>query len=800
MSLVSASTIPGYVLRCRSHAMDGVYSIVAGLVLRVVVDAATFHNVKLSGTLIGLWEGVVLLHYVNKAPSSSDPYLAYCVRLFIDFLVTESIFKLVIVLLWSTMGMVIADVAPAVWLETGMKRQWSRVRRDLYRSARILAKPRRATVRFVSTPTIASTAVADSASTVSSTVATTVFPASTAPPGSPATTATSIPPRIVMQRRSSVPGNFPGVELLSETDTDAGTADDTEDEGQTMSLFTTQSSHFTTQSSRFTPSQSSQFTTSHFPSQSSHFPSQSSYFPSQSSHVTISRIIPLERSEDSYTSRSSSPTYSLEYSDDPSATNPVDIPSDVEDIPSDVEDDVSVEEDEEMYAHPPRDPDRETTPKQMPVVLPPTPAESLQDWEGSQGGEDVPPSPWMPQIPDQEPLEEWETVHPPTPPPKDDALESLSVHEEDSDRTSIAAPSTIAPLAEIEHDGELVHVPGPAPATPPDPPAPVPATATSDPPVPDRPTIIDPPPITMPIADPAPAPVEQVSEEAETTMDTIVPEPGPAPAQDAAVQNPPPAQHPHLPATDTPPPSFRDLYGSEASTDHAAPTTHAAELPPPEEPVASRSHTPPPDPNPSPAASLRHALSLRKEALEINARIATLGRQRKASLSDASSVAAAAAMLAKIEIERAKKDLADVNQKAAGAFVGVYNPPTASLYEFNTTGLTPEEAVSQTEARLEKLLLTPVPPVGTTPEDLAHDSPNRGALKIVMEQTIKGRLVKQALLLALDENGLNWSEDTTRPNVVFVLLPVSATEEPAAAPEDGPRPKKDDDEESTHEY
>ncbi|KAJ7693385.1 hypothetical protein B0H17DRAFT_841533, partial [Mycena rosella] len=84
--------------------MDGVYSIVAGLVLRVVVDAATFHNVKLSGTLVGLWEGVVLLHYVNKAPTSTDPYLAYAVRLFIDFLFTESIFKLVIVLLWSTMG------------------------------------------------------------------------------------------------------------------------------------------------------------------------------------------------------------------------------------------------------------------------------------------------------------------------------------------------------------------------------------------------------------------------------------------------------------------------------------------------------------------------------------------------------------------------------------------------------------------------------------------------------------------------------------------------------------------------
>ncbi|KAJ7044919.1 hypothetical protein C8F04DRAFT_874917, partial [Mycena alexandri] len=84
--------------------MDGVYSIAAGLALRLVVDAATFHNIKLSGTLVGLWEGVILLHYLNKAPGSTDPYLAYGVRIFVDFLVTESLFKLVIVLLWSTMG------------------------------------------------------------------------------------------------------------------------------------------------------------------------------------------------------------------------------------------------------------------------------------------------------------------------------------------------------------------------------------------------------------------------------------------------------------------------------------------------------------------------------------------------------------------------------------------------------------------------------------------------------------------------------------------------------------------------
>ncbi|KAJ6625728.1 hypothetical protein B0H10DRAFT_1736505, partial [Mycena sp. CBHHK59/15] len=84
--------------------MDGVYSIVAGIVLRVVVDAATNHNIKLSGTIVGLWEGVVLLHFMNKAPTSTDPYLAYGVRLFMDFLITESVVKLLIVMLWSALG------------------------------------------------------------------------------------------------------------------------------------------------------------------------------------------------------------------------------------------------------------------------------------------------------------------------------------------------------------------------------------------------------------------------------------------------------------------------------------------------------------------------------------------------------------------------------------------------------------------------------------------------------------------------------------------------------------------------
>ncbi|KAJ7723564.1 hypothetical protein B0H16DRAFT_1333988, partial [Mycena metata] len=85
--------------------IDGFLTLVSGLALRVVIDAATFHSVKLSGSLIGLWEGVVLLHYVKKGASFPDPpYLLCGIRVLVDFIVTEDIFKLVVVLLWTTMG------------------------------------------------------------------------------------------------------------------------------------------------------------------------------------------------------------------------------------------------------------------------------------------------------------------------------------------------------------------------------------------------------------------------------------------------------------------------------------------------------------------------------------------------------------------------------------------------------------------------------------------------------------------------------------------------------------------------
>ncbi|KAJ7646912.1 hypothetical protein FB45DRAFT_1051503 [Roridomyces roridus] len=719
MSALSSSTLPGYVIRYRTHAMDGVYSIAAGLALRLVVDAATFHDLKLSGILIGLWEGIVVLHYVNKDPTSSDPYLAYGVRLFVDFLVTESIFKLVVVLLWSTMGMVLADVAPAVWMDSGLQRQWNRFRRDLTLSARMVVKRRNTVVRFVSVPTVGSTARSDIStvssvrSRASSVTATTAVPPSTiattnAPLDSPRVPVAPIlppPPIATRPRRPSVPGTFPGADW-SETDTDAGTSVNTH-------------------------SIPAHVTIARMP-------------PPSSVTMTMTEVsVSLTEDSGSFTTstRSSSPTYSLEYADDPSATDPVDIPSEYE---------------EELIATR----KRETTPKQRHVVLPPTPSDTLRDWDSSQTGvEDVPPSPWMPVIPDHE-LEEWETIdaaegqeEPPLPPPNDDEENVLEPEAPGSDASSLTAPSTIR-IPPME------------------------------------------PSMSMPEPEPVPPPLEE-------DMYADGPEPpAPAEAEQANVDAPPVAEEP--PIEELPP--YRSGFDSdlldELEEKPSVDKGKAKEVEPAAEEIPD---SPPASPS---SPSVKEALALRKEALELNKRIADLRRQRKSSVSDGSSATSGAAVIAALEIAKAEQELGEVNAKAEGAFVGAYNPPTASLYEFNTTGLTPEEAVRQTEARLGQLLLTPIPPPGTTAEDLAHDTPNRAVLKVVMQQSIKGRLVKQGMLAALDGNGLRWTEEPTRPNVLLVQLPVSASG--LAGEDDSSKPdeplegrtgkEKDEDDDDAKEY
>jgi hypothetical protein len=162
--------------------MDSIYAIAFGLGLRTLVDAVS-QSFKLKGSLIGLWEGVIMLHFLKKMPKSSDPYIAFGVRLFIDFLVTESVERMVLVLIWTAFGMVLADVTPALWEEVGLDRVWRHFRRDVYtiydRIPTVAFVPPPRTVRFVPPrePSIISSSIATSRETPIAVIP----PSSTAP-------------------------------------------------------------------------------------------------------------------------------------------------------------------------------------------------------------------------------------------------------------------------------------------------------------------------------------------------------------------------------------------------------------------------------------------------------------------------------------------------------------------------------------------------------------------------------------------------------------------------------------------
>ncbi|KIJ68132.1 hypothetical protein HYDPIDRAFT_47921, partial [Hydnomerulius pinastri MD-312] len=91
--------------------MESVLAIGVGLALRVVVDAATDNDNRVGGgsstiscVLVGLWEGVVLNHFVQKMPRSFDPYIGLGFRVFVDFLFTQSISRMALVALWTVVG------------------------------------------------------------------------------------------------------------------------------------------------------------------------------------------------------------------------------------------------------------------------------------------------------------------------------------------------------------------------------------------------------------------------------------------------------------------------------------------------------------------------------------------------------------------------------------------------------------------------------------------------------------------------------------------------------------------------
>lgn len=111
-------------------AMDSIYAIGMGLGIRALIDSIAHDNHRASA-LVGLWEGIVLNHFVVKLPTSFDPYLAFGFRLFVDFLFTESLTRMTIIVLWTGLGMLFADIGGEVFADRRFRRFSRRIRRKL---------------------------------------------------------------------------------------------------------------------------------------------------------------------------------------------------------------------------------------------------------------------------------------------------------------------------------------------------------------------------------------------------------------------------------------------------------------------------------------------------------------------------------------------------------------------------------------------------------------------------------------------------------------------------------------------
>lgn len=146
-------------------------------------------------------------------PRSFDPYIALGFRVFVDFLFTQSLSRMALVALWTLVGMLLADIAPNVWRDSGLRRVYRRVRREARHVKRampdIRIKNDIPTVRLFSYKRTPSTVV--SIRSDRATPAQSPAPERTPMPG---------PPR---RPGRTPPGTFPDSSGWSETETEVTT-------------------------------------------------------------------------------------------------------------------------------------------------------------------------------------------------------------------------------------------------------------------------------------------------------------------------------------------------------------------------------------------------------------------------------------------------------------------------------------------------------------------------------------------------------------------------------------------------
>lgn len=199
--------------------MDNLFAIGVGLGLRALIDTVTHHNHRVNGSLVGLWEGAVLRHFIAKYPSSLDPYIAYGFRLLVDILWTSSWMRLVIVVLWTFMGMLLSDVGVDLAADRRFRRLMRSVRHTvIYPLLRQFSRSRSSSSSSTTAPRAQFYQIPASASTTSTVRSPPLQPRSPTDVSGPARGGAATPglPRRPALR---VPGSFS--DRTSETDTDA---------------------------------------------------------------------------------------------------------------------------------------------------------------------------------------------------------------------------------------------------------------------------------------------------------------------------------------------------------------------------------------------------------------------------------------------------------------------------------------------------------------------------------------------------------------------------------------------------
>jgi len=133
-------------------AMEVVLSIVAGLGLRFFLSSATDegNSNKLTTTLLGMWEGVVVHQVSGRSESPKfDHFLAFGLRLVIDLLVSKDVQRMVMVILCSGLGAAVSEsVVPYAILRSEIKKEREREKERRHKPAR--AEP--LSVPILSTP------------------------------------------------------------------------------------------------------------------------------------------------------------------------------------------------------------------------------------------------------------------------------------------------------------------------------------------------------------------------------------------------------------------------------------------------------------------------------------------------------------------------------------------------------------------------------------------------------------------------------------------------------------------------